>query len=242
MRRRYLYQFGSSPRLRGTGNQTHRPGLSSRFIPAPAGNRSLVKAIPISVPVHPRACGEQALGWVIAGIKFGSSPRLRGTETLAATAFIGLRFIPAPAGNSQVPSGDPCAHTVHPRACGEQNAMFRWDCSGYGSSPRLRGTDQPYPWASWFDRFIPAPAGNRPLHEVFSHGFTVHPRACGEQTRPAYRSRWTDGSSPRLRGTGLLIGVAALQGRFIPAPAGNSTWRKAGSGRRPVHPRACGEQ
>ena len=50
----------------------------------------------------------------------GSSPRLRGTALEASDRRIGIRFIPAPAGN-RFPS--PLAsrfRPVHPRACGEQ--------------------------------------------------------------------------------------------------------------------------
>ena len=114
---------------RACGEQTH--GLnrtvdipSSRFIPAPAGNRLLMEAwscswsrfIPApagnrsgcpdprqwpSASVHPRACGEQA-----------------HPETEHNREF---RFIPAPAGNSghRLYCGKPLA--VHPRACGEQS-------------------------------------------------------------------------------------------------------------------------
>ena len=76
-----------------TGNIPRLP----RFIPAPAGN---------SVNTVPRACGEQFQQAA------GSSPRLRGTGSLAAS------------------------YPVHPRACGEQYA----GSFDVGSSPRLRGT------------------------------------------------------------------------------------------------------
>ena len=52
----------------------------------------------------------------------------------------------------------------------------------------------------------------------------------------------SDGSSPRLRGTGTSGERRELLQRFIPAPAGNSPGRQALDGIHPVHPRACGEQ
>ena len=50
---------GSSPRLRGTVTRPRSNGPRRRFIPAPAGNRRSGRESRGSVPVHPRACGEQ---------------------------------------------------------------------------------------------------------------------------------------------------------------------------------------
>ena len=51
--------IGSSPRLRGTDQRRRYTIGFFRFIPAPAGNRVMIKFKVISFPVHPRACGEQ---------------------------------------------------------------------------------------------------------------------------------------------------------------------------------------
>ena len=74
------------------------------------------------------------------------------------------------------------------------------------------------------------------------HGLTVHPRACGEQPQAYIPAGSGRGSSPRMRGTGMVLSVKCWIARFIPAHAGNS-WRSppTASGC-PVHPRACGEQ
>ena len=55
------YQYGSSPRMRGTGAQPVNPVAVERFIPAHAGNRGCFPARPLADAVHPRACGEQAV-------------------------------------------------------------------------------------------------------------------------------------------------------------------------------------
>ena len=90
---------GSSPRLRGT----ELPGTNSngvfRFIPAPAGNGSLITASTKSAAVHPRACGERYSSSLSLDSSTGSSPRLRGTVPSVVYAHDGKRFIPAPAGN-----------------------------------------------------------------------------------------------------------------------------------------------
>ena len=99
--------YGSSPRLRGTGNRVLRNSLGCRFIPAPAGNspRSRLPAV-ARTTVHPRACGEQSIPSHVRlhGLDCGSSPRLRGTGCSPAGAWGRRpgRFIPAPAGNSPV--------------------------------------------------------------------------------------------------------------------------------------------
>ena len=197
-----LSKIGSSPRLRGTGDNRGPDLRFDRFIPAPAGNRMPQASPKINIPVHPRACGEQWRGQVPGLTK----------------------------------------NTVHPRACGEQGLCDQQEYGTDGSSPRLRGTAAAWAPTAGRRRFIPAPAGNR-IHG-FSHRAppSVHPRACGEQnpTMPMLMNHF--GSSPRLRGTEPRKPSGAINGRFIPAPAGNRTLCATRIFMRPVHPRACGEQ
>ena len=69
----------------------------------------------------------------------------------------------------------------------------------------------------------------------------VHPRACGELSKPVDFHIVPAGSSPRVRGTPpqRVDDCDAL--RFIPARAGNSDQRAEVHGTQTVHPRACGE-
>ena len=82
-----------------------------------AGNTNLIYLKSKAITVHPRACGEHtqkgAFHWRI----FGSSPRMRGT----LKSVIILWFIPAHAGNTDVPEVFLLAIAVHPRACGEHS-------------------------------------------------------------------------------------------------------------------------
>ena len=50
--------------------------------------------------VHPRACGEHSWPAPTEAFADGSSPRLRGTQRARTCKANGLRFIPAPAGNT----------------------------------------------------------------------------------------------------------------------------------------------
>ncbi len=171
----------------------------------------------------------------------GSSPRLRGTRPSRSARTRAARFIPAPAGNTTSPSIAMAKPPVHPRACGEHQCGAVDRGLVCGSSPRLRGTRRSELIPAMATRFIPAPAGN--TCEVIWRPWAtpVHPRACGEHSPRLAILVSTCGSSPRLRGT-LQVGEVGLDpGRFIPAPAGNTTTTLAVLCLLAVHPRACGE-
>ena len=92
---------GSSPRLRGTPWWRQVTRSRCRFIPAPAGNTASRGGACSTRPVHPRACGEHLARHLIPDISIGSSPRLRGTRREVDRLEVGVRFIPAPAGNTR---------------------------------------------------------------------------------------------------------------------------------------------
>ena len=176
-----VHTSGSSPRLRGTADQTIRGRRCSRFIPAPAGNRRHRGSRGARRSVHPRACGEQPSGCPAGSYSHGSSPRLRGTVVGFGDLHAQPRFIPAPAGNRRSAGRRALFRTVHPRACGEQGMPASAVDLKDGSSPRLRGTGPCGRRISFSSRFIPAPAGNRVPPALAGRESPVHPRACGEQ-------------------------------------------------------------
>ena len=177
--------------------------------------------MPTSRPVHPRACGEH--------------------DSTHSPEHQDQRFIPAHAGNTKIEMALGVMASVHPRACGEHTASHKYRKAPYGSSPRMRGTHLPAVDDPGKGRFIPAHAGNtRPARRSRPRR-TVHPRACGEHFWALPLPVANCGSSPRMRGTplGPLLGFG--HGRFIPAHAGNTQYRRPGHTPGPVHPRACGE-
>jgi len=91
-----------------------------------------------------------------------------------------LRFIPAPAGNATQVATPARSTAVHPRACGERQAVISQEMT----TPR----------------FIPAPAGNARA-QICKLYHPVHPRACGERLWRLVFCLYSGGSSPRLRGT-----------------------------------------
>ncbi len=110
-----------------------------------------------------------------------------------------------------------------------------------GSSPRERGTPYARRAHQFRERFIPARAGNTCPAARLARLGTVHPRASGEHFAFGGEADYSGGSSPRERGTLLLILVDRRNQRFIPARAGNTEAARRNRGLTKVHPRASGE-
>ena len=236
------YIFGSSPRVRGTHDESARRAFWIRFIPARAGNASpLAPSVMIS-PVHPRACGERRSALASVPALSGSSPRVRGTLKRREATDMVHRFIPARAGNALPHAWRTVAHTVHPRACGERCRLRPHAPIFGGSSPRVRGTRRGHDRPDAELRFIPARAGNADDRGRIAVDLEVHPRACGERICRGLRDMGIGGSSPRVRGTRAKSERDACYIRFIPARAGNARYAATPAHRPAVHPRACGER
>ena len=115
-------------------------GMTSRFIPACAGNtpdRSMLESMG---SVHPRVCGEHVMRWSLAIADIGSSPRVRGTLKTLLAVYKNSRFIPACAGNTLSTLDAVAIYSVHPRVCGEHLGYQGLLTRNLGSSPRVRGT------------------------------------------------------------------------------------------------------
>ena len=192
---------GSSPRVRGTdaANLEHQRGR--RFIPACAGNSPSGRLQRRAISVHPRVCGEQGFHSRSKLMRYGSSPRVRGTVARPAWCGPTARFIPACAGNSGPTALRSARASVHPRVCGEQLTGEYERLHNSGSSPRVRGTVLDFVLVEHAGRFIPACAGNRLRLECGLAFISVHPRVCGEQMSYGAFRRLATGSSPRVRGT-----------------------------------------
>ena len=173
-------------------------------------------------PVHPRGCGEHCEWRITVSPITGSSPRVRGTQSVNRVFLPFHRFIPAGAGNtppSQPPRG---CEPVHPRGCGEHSWSVIADPEKIGSSPRVRGTrDEVHPDMT-IDRFIPAGAGNTKIEISGQDDGSVHPRGCGEHRFHRLLISSLSGSSPRVRGTLDEALSVETRERFIPAGAGNT--------------------
>ena len=134
--------------------------MCQRFIPAYAGNSSLIHSSLIDTTVHPRLRGELEPFFHQLDNLIGSSPLTRGTQKKGAKWETFRRFIPAYAGNSK--------------------EVFKKSLIFCGSSPLTRGT-QIFRYREFLaGRFIPAYAGNSHAGSIYRAGVTVHPRLRGE--------------------------------------------------------------
>ena len=152
---------GSSPRERGTPNGLRDALRQQRFIPARAGNTAGPELLHAGPAVHPRASGEHTSQSPLPKGRGGSSPRERGTRSMAFSARLrvsvhprasgehtppprrqqpAMRFIPARAGNTGLAHLCQSRRPVHPRASGEHFAKELAAQMRDGSSPRERGT------------------------------------------------------------------------------------------------------
>jgi len=135
-----VYSTGSSPRVRGTHEQSPRNPRPHRIIPACAGNSPLAAMKMDRRADHPRVCGELCGGRLKNVAAGGSSPRVRGTQFFAHSHLPPHRIIPACAGNSATPLQSWPTRADHPRVCGELADFHVIHRPGGGSSPRVRGT------------------------------------------------------------------------------------------------------
>ena len=193
------------------------------------------------MPVHPRWRGEHLGVEKYVLRQRGSSPLARGTLERHVMHARLSRFIPAGAGNTHERPALTGADAVHPRWRGEHSMACMRMSSHTGSSPLARGTRH-----MWFClilslRFIPAGAGNTRLMGYGLTATTVHPRWRGEHIVMRWLEAPIFGSSPLARGTPPGAASDADVARFIPAGAGNTTWRPKHPPSAPVHPRWRGE-
>ena len=92
---------GSSPRMWGTLLTSRLAFFTPRFIPTHVGNTSQRPFLPMKRAVHPHACGEHMIRATLAGVQFGSSPRMWGTRPGWPPVPRRCRFIPTHVGNTR---------------------------------------------------------------------------------------------------------------------------------------------
>ena len=116
---------------RGRGNR--------RIIPAHAGQTPVAGAGGIPATDHPRACGANLSEHFRVSTDYGSSPRMRGKQSVLLENGFDGRIIPAHAGQTSVLRVVPTYCTDHPRACGANGDTAHALVEPCGSSPRMRG-------------------------------------------------------------------------------------------------------
>ena len=110
---------GSSPRVRGKREEDRRDRPHLRLIPARAGKTHVSSPPSSRGAAHPRACGENIMVRSQRHHRTGSSPRVRGKQTVPRRRPADGGLIPARAGKTHRRSRRTRSSWAHPRACGE---------------------------------------------------------------------------------------------------------------------------
>ena len=231
---------GSSPRVRGKLALQLQCQGKGRIIPARAGQTRVRLQGSPATPDHPRACGANMVLRIVARLRYGSSPRVRGKHLVALDTVAGHRIIPARAGQTVTAASRLPSAPDHPRACGANSWKLSGSIGEDGSSPRVRGKLVALFAQSSSERIIPARAGQTTACSVVSCLEPDHPRACGANIERRMPLLLLDGSSPRVRGKRHRHNKRLQQPRIIPARAGQTSSVVAVTGDTPDHPRACG--
>ena len=165
---------------------------------------------------------------------------MRGSLTAAIAAICAAGIIPAHAGLT-LPSSNVSFHPWdHPRACGAHRLCVFFAPSEWGSSPRMRGSQYALQLPPEPPGIIPAHAGLTQADESTELAAWDHPRACGAHLRVRWSSKYSEGSSPRMRGSpGKHEPVHPAQW-IIPAHAGLTQYVALIARAIWDHPRACG--
>ena len=171
---------GLSPLTRGTHPAPSAWRRSSRFIPAGAGNTIDPWTEFSSLSVYPRWRGEHRTPPAPVVPEAGLSPLARGTLGSLQRDRHVMRFIPAGAGNTSLPSLVSPLNTVYPRWRGEHDGDSYRAKKKTGLSPLARGTPIPPPARRIQTRFIPAGAGNTLWQREQGKRSSVYPRWRGE--------------------------------------------------------------
>ena len=196
---------GSSPRMRGTRGYQDGARTEAGLIPTYAGNTHNVDNVLSVLWAHPHVCGEHLPSPSASLDDWGSSPRMRGTRCTTFWDLAGVGLIPTYAGNTHCGIGAESVMWAHPHVCGEHSSILRSTGPSVGSSPRMRGTRPHGRRHTVPDGLIPTYAGNTPVRTARLRFTRAHPHVCGEHSYGVPHRLQVLGSSPRMRGTPLIL-------------------------------------
>ena len=192
------------------------------------------------MPVYPRVCGGTSDMKLAIPVFAGLSPRVRGNLGTPSCLLALLRSIPACAGEP------PCGCTVagycavYPRVCGGTSIMRITSPRKSGLSPRVRGNPFVRYLRQYHSGSIPACAGEPFVRHTKIPCEWVYPRVCGGTDSCGPYVLGLDGLSPRVRGNLFGQFGASVNGRSIPACAGEPHHLLGRRDERMVYPRVCG--
>ena len=212
---------GSPPRMRGKLVSVSIEVLKGGITPAHAGKTQYPNRQRQSAWDHPRACGENSIGYPCSGFTSGSPPRMRGKLAVYLHGVDAAGITPAHAGKTRA------VRVKSPRRL--------------GSPPRMRGKLYSHRLPANHRGITPAHAGKTLSRPGTPTEGRDHPRACGENRSGYSTPRKHRGSPPRMRGKLLSQSPAALRAGITPAHAGKTSKKQITCLASRDHPRACGE-
>ena len=218
-----------------------RTRVTSRIIPALAGNTRDRQRRERRTPDHPRSRGEYLIIGLVHLVAGGSSPLSRGIRPCCQICGNGGRIIPALAGNTIDSLHHLCPISDHPRSRGEYSKIFGTRGAQQGSSPLSRGIRRGFPQCHAGGGIIPALAGNTRFGELHSVSSWDHPRSRGEYVSWHRHMTVPSGSSPLSRGIRGSCDRCRSRNGIIPALAGNTTAHLSTGRPGRDHPRSRGE-
>ena len=130
---------GLSPRVRGNPATPQWAKITTRSIPARAGEPHAAGTGRRRVWVYPRACGGTHHLNHVGNVEHGLSPRVRGNRSPIRCDCVSNRSIPARAGEPITRDTGRCSDRVYPRACGGTATTPIRIPIASGLSPRVRG-------------------------------------------------------------------------------------------------------
>ncbi len=171
----------------------------------------------------------------------GRSPRARGRLQERHLQVGQGRSIPACAGKTERGNWGAPPKAVDPRVRGEDWARATHGVTLCGRSPRARGRPRTRGAPTNGGRSIPACAGKTATVRARGVPLGVDPRVRGEDCEKRAQDALEEGRSPRARGRPPTSAGSRTDRRSIPACAGKTTARCAGTWRSGVDPRVRGE-
>ena len=152
---------------------------------------------------------------------------MRGKHGSNADARSITRITPAGAGKTGPNPIKRFCVQDHPRRCGENRKQHDRRHGAGGSPPQVRGKLRYLIIQYAQARITPAGAGKTRFQEAFFSAARDHPRRCGENSMPSFRTIASQGSPPQVRGKQKPIAGAFWAAGITPAGAGK-TWVQGG--------------
>ena len=191
---------GSPPRMRGKEAALQMVPSVTRITPAYAGKSGLNRILQYTGWDHPRVCGEKSPLGLLATVRLGSPPRMRGKDGWRWRCSIRCGITPAYAGKRAQIAFFKAAGRDHPRVCGEKKNTVRCCENCTGSPPRMRGKGYVTSLTRCGVGITPAYAGKSGIFTCRSTRNKDHPRVCGEKLYMPCAIAPSVGSPPRMRG------------------------------------------